>query len=154
MPLEAPIPQLPQNLSANPLGNLAQVQGNLLMALLNRQPQVVDSTPCTWRDRIGIAERRALKLFKDMYGWKLMVRYLYRGYVDFHAKDGRTYRIHRASRRLIEVYQRTTQGKKKLYGLCLVDKEPIPLTDGVLKRLWMLRCNPSALHEQANVMAG
>ena len=106
----------------------------------------------TWRDHFGIAERRALKLFKDMYGKKRLWRYLRDGYVEFHAKDGRTYRVFRQRHQSVEVYQRMKTGKKLLYKLCLVDTEKIPLTDGVLKRLWLLRCDPNALHEQANVV--
>ena len=139
--------QLAQPQIANLFGGLGLGIPLNNYGMLGGQPALGTS----WRDRFGIAERRALKLFKDMYGRKRLWQYLRNGYTEFHAKDRRTYRIFRQRHQSIEVYQRMKTGKKLLYKLCVMDTENIPLTDGVLKRLWLLRCDPNALHEQANV---
>src|SRR3990167_3104897 len=139
--------QMNQQQAVGQLGGFGQGIPLNNYGVLGGQPSLGTS----WRDRFGIAERRALKLFKDMYGRKRLWQYLRNGYAEFHSKDGRTYRIFRQLYQSIEVYQRMKTGKKLLYRLCVVDMENIPLTDGVLKRLWLLRCDPNALHEQANV---
>jgi len=139
--------QMNQQQAVGQLGGFGQGIPLNNYGVLGGQPSLGTS----WRDRFGIAERRALKLFKDMYGRKRLWQYLRNGYAEFHSKDGRTYRIFRQRYQSIEVYQRMKTGKKLLYRLCVVDMENIPLTDGVLKRLWLLRCDPNALHEQANV---
>ena len=143
-----------------PLGQIAltnpflqQSVNQLHQVLLGNAIVAQPATPLGWKDRFGIAERRALKLFKDMYGRKALWLYLRKGYVEYHAKDGRTYRIFRAVHDSIEVFQRTKLGKKKLYKLCLTDTESIPLTDRVLKCLWLLRCDANSLHEQANIQS-
>ena len=107
-------------------------------------------TPPSWRQRFGIAERRALRLFRDMYGRRALLRYLLRGYTDFRTAH-RVYRVYRERGREIEVYQATSKGLKMLYRLCIVDTDNVPLTDGVMKRLWLIRADRDALYTQANV---
>ena len=104
----------------------------------------------SWRQRCGAAERRALKLFRDMYGKRALAKYLVRGYTELSV-DKRVYRVFRASNREIEVYQTTSKGRKMLYRLCIVDTDNVPLTDGVMKRLWLIRADRDALYTQANV---
>ena len=136
------------------LGNYPQGFGQALGQGIGQGRLTDGESPgCTWKVRWGAAERRALRLFRDMYGLKRMLCYLHQGYVDYHASCGRTYRIFREAHREIEVFQRLKTGKKLLYRLCVIDMETIPLTDGVMKRLWLAKADPATLHQQANVKA-
>jgi len=154
------MPEPPPNLFQQQVQTAPEVRNqqltNLLGALggplVGGQLGIDPASPsCTWKYKWGQAERRALRLFRDMYGQKAMLRLLVKGHHDFKAKDGRIYRIYREQYREVDVYQRTKQGLKKCYRLCLLDTEQIPLTDSVMKRLWLAKADPGALHEQAHV---
>ena len=152
MPYELPPGQLLGLGQLFQLGQLQQAGNQLLTQLVANHGMLYQGNPpCTWRSQWGQPERRALRLFRDMYGRKALWKYLHRGWVEYHAKDGRTYRVFRQAHKEVEVYQRLKMGKKMLYRLCLVDTEGVPLTDGVLKRLWLAKADPASLHASANV---
>ena len=153
----------PQTATGAGLGFNQQTDNQLMNLILNQYAAqgalggglvgggLVGGTPvASWRQRWGVAERRALKLFRDMYGKRALAKYLVRGYTEL-CVDKRVYRVFRERHREIEVFQATSKGRKMLYRLCIVDTDNVPLTDGVMKRLWLIRADRDALYTQANI---